>query len=330
MGMSTRRRWTSLSTSQSSARSWRRGRRRWTQTRARCGASGAGGRWWLVAGTGGCVHVCRPGVPGGQVAPRAAARRPAGARCCQRRSTQPCCASGPPPPPPHPLPARPPARPQIRQLIGVLDMRKDEAIERTFKGVAKHFREVFAELVPGGRGELVMQVGRGRAAGAAGLGSRGGWAGWAGVEQRAGGWGLGLEPQPRPAPGCRRLARGCAGRQAPGAKLTVPLRCRAAEAQPRGGGGRGRGGRRGGGGRRAQGGGQVHRRQGGRCAAALQPATCLPTDDCRPARSRCLLPRARLHLTCAQPLSLPSHPAAAARRPHAPRRSRCRSARARR
>ena len=28
-------------------------------------------------------------------------------------------------------------------------MRKDEAIERTFKGVAKHFRDVFSELVPG-------------------------------------------------------------------------------------------------------------------------------------------------------------------------------------
>jgi structural maintenance of chromosome 3 (chondroitin sulfate proteoglycan 6) len=46
---------------------------------------------------------------------------------------------------------------KIRQLIETLDMRKDEAIERTFKGVALHFREVFAELVPGGRGELVMQ-----------------------------------------------------------------------------------------------------------------------------------------------------------------------------
>lgn len=43
------------------------------------------------------------------------------------------------------------------ELINALDMRKDEAIERTFKGVAKHFRDVFAELVPGGRGELVMQ-----------------------------------------------------------------------------------------------------------------------------------------------------------------------------
>ncbi len=31
-------------------------------------------------------------------------------------------------------------------------MRKDEAIERTFKGVAKNFREVFADLVPGGWG----------------------------------------------------------------------------------------------------------------------------------------------------------------------------------
>ena len=46
---------------------------------------------------------------------------------------------------------------KIRQLIETLDMRKDEAIERTFKGVALHFREVFSELVPGGRGELVMQ-----------------------------------------------------------------------------------------------------------------------------------------------------------------------------
>uniref|UniRef100_A0A7S3VMZ6 Structural maintenance of chromosomes protein n=1 Tax=Dunaliella tertiolecta TaxID=3047 RepID=A0A7S3VMZ6_DUNTE len=46
---------------------------------------------------------------------------------------------------------------KIQELISTLDARKDEAIERTFKGVAKHFREVFADLVPGGRGELVMQ-----------------------------------------------------------------------------------------------------------------------------------------------------------------------------
>ena len=46
---------------------------------------------------------------------------------------------------------------KIKELVHALDMRKDEAIERTFKGVAKHFREIFAELAPGGRGELVMQ-----------------------------------------------------------------------------------------------------------------------------------------------------------------------------
>lgn len=37
-----------------------------------------------------------------------------------------------------------------------MDQRKDESIERTFKGVAKHFREVFSELVQGGHGFLVM------------------------------------------------------------------------------------------------------------------------------------------------------------------------------
>ncbi|RMZ56141.1 hypothetical protein APUTEX25_004565, partial [Auxenochlorella protothecoides] len=46
---------------------------------------------------------------------------------------------------------------KIRQLISTLDMRKDEALERTFKGVAKNFRDIFATLVPGGRGEVVMQ-----------------------------------------------------------------------------------------------------------------------------------------------------------------------------
>jgi len=42
------------------------------------------------------------------------------------------------------------------ELISVLDQRKDESIERTFKGVARHFREVFSELVQGGHGYLVM------------------------------------------------------------------------------------------------------------------------------------------------------------------------------
>ncbi|KAL3530193.1 hypothetical protein ACH5RR_009515 [Cinchona calisaya] len=46
---------------------------------------------------------------------------------------------------------------KIKELIKVLDMRKDESIERTFKGVAKHFREVFSELVQGGHGMLIMK-----------------------------------------------------------------------------------------------------------------------------------------------------------------------------
>jgi hypothetical protein len=45
---------------------------------------------------------------------------------------------------------------KIKELISVLDLRKDESIERTFKGVAKNFREAFAELVQGGHGSLVM------------------------------------------------------------------------------------------------------------------------------------------------------------------------------
>lgn len=45
----------------------------------------------------------------------------------------------------------------IQELIGVLDQRKDEAIERTFKQVSKYFEEVFEKLVPAGRGRLIMQ-----------------------------------------------------------------------------------------------------------------------------------------------------------------------------
>ncbi|KAJ1883684.1 Structural maintenance of chromosomes protein 3 [Kickxella alabastrina] len=44
----------------------------------------------------------------------------------------------------------------ITELIEVLDQRKDEAIERTFKQVSKYFGEVFAKLVPVGKGALVM------------------------------------------------------------------------------------------------------------------------------------------------------------------------------
>ena len=46
---------------------------------------------------------------------------------------------------------------KIKELMSYLDQKKDEAIERTFKQVSLNFREVFSKLVPGGKGELVMQ-----------------------------------------------------------------------------------------------------------------------------------------------------------------------------
>ncbi|CAZ81815.1 unnamed protein product [Tuber melanosporum] len=45
----------------------------------------------------------------------------------------------------------------IEELIQVLDQRKDEAIERTFRQVSKDFAEIFEKLVPAGRGRLVIQ-----------------------------------------------------------------------------------------------------------------------------------------------------------------------------
>lgn len=45
----------------------------------------------------------------------------------------------------------------ISDLIEVLDQRKDEAIERTFKQVSKAFAEVFEKLVPAGLGRLIIQ-----------------------------------------------------------------------------------------------------------------------------------------------------------------------------
>ncbi|MDI1488998.1 MAG: Structural maintenance of chromosomes protein 3 [Ramalina farinacea] len=45
----------------------------------------------------------------------------------------------------------------IEELIQVLDQRKDEAIERTFKQVSREFAGVFEKLVPAGRGRLVIQ-----------------------------------------------------------------------------------------------------------------------------------------------------------------------------
>ena len=44
----------------------------------------------------------------------------------------------------------------IEDLIRNLDAKKDEAIDRTFRGVSKHFADVFAELVPRGEAKLVM------------------------------------------------------------------------------------------------------------------------------------------------------------------------------
>ncbi|KAK5170296.1 Structural maintenance of chromosomes protein 3 [Saxophila tyrrhenica] len=45
----------------------------------------------------------------------------------------------------------------IRDLIDVLDARKDEAIERTFRQVSREFAGIFERLVPTGRGKLVIQ-----------------------------------------------------------------------------------------------------------------------------------------------------------------------------
>ena len=45
----------------------------------------------------------------------------------------------------------------IEDLVQVLDQRKDEAIERTFKQVASNFEEVFVKLVPAGRGRLIIR-----------------------------------------------------------------------------------------------------------------------------------------------------------------------------
>ncbi|KAK6364604.1 Structural maintenance of chromosomes protein 3 [Exophiala oligosperma] len=49
------------------------------------------------------------------------------------------------------------AKASIQNLIEILDQRKDEAIERTFKQVSKAFAEVFQKLVPAGRGRLIIQ-----------------------------------------------------------------------------------------------------------------------------------------------------------------------------
>ena len=50
------------------------------------------------------------------------------------------------------------ARQSIDALIQHLDRKKEDAIERTFKGVSHNFKNVFEELVPGGKGQLIMSL----------------------------------------------------------------------------------------------------------------------------------------------------------------------------
>ncbi len=47
---------------------------------------------------------------------------------------------------------------KVKELIESLDRQKDEAINRTFRGVRKHFKQVFKDLVPDGAGELIMRT----------------------------------------------------------------------------------------------------------------------------------------------------------------------------
>ena len=46
----------------------------------------------------------------------------------------------------------------ISKLIESLDVQKEEAILRTFRGVSMHFSQVFSELVKDGKGQLVMRT----------------------------------------------------------------------------------------------------------------------------------------------------------------------------
>lgn len=48
----------------------------------------------------------------------------------------------------------------ITDTLKVLDQRKYDAIELTFRQVSKEFRSVFQKLVRGGRGSIVMRVGQ--------------------------------------------------------------------------------------------------------------------------------------------------------------------------
>ena len=48
------------------------------------------------------------------------------------------------------------AKASISKLITALDQRKDDAIQRTFKGVSQHFAQIFKDVVPQGKATLVM------------------------------------------------------------------------------------------------------------------------------------------------------------------------------
>lgn len=47
---------------------------------------------------------------------------------------------------------------KVKELIESLDQKKDEAINRTFRGVSAHFKDVFKELLPHGSGQLIMKT----------------------------------------------------------------------------------------------------------------------------------------------------------------------------
>merc|ERR1712194_239380 len=47
---------------------------------------------------------------------------------------------------------------KVQELVESLDRKKDEAINRTFRGVSAHFKDVFKALVPNGCGELIMKT----------------------------------------------------------------------------------------------------------------------------------------------------------------------------
>lgn len=47
---------------------------------------------------------------------------------------------------------------KVKELVENLDRQKDEAINRTFRGVSAHFKDVFQELVPNGAGEIIMRT----------------------------------------------------------------------------------------------------------------------------------------------------------------------------